>query len=491
MEDNRQPPAEGALADAVQTPRKAPVPAGPGPQRNAELLSAIEQAAKQTLVTTLKGRIRMMKRITKMTVAATLLVGLLGLLSWMFPGNGSPALAFADMAEKLAKVRTVTFKAYSGTSSEVHEDAKFLVAPGRMRIEDTNRKLIIIMDFRQLKGLALDPDKKVAWLGDMRDDDFDDVPFFARDWEHPLETLRKEVRDAENRPDGKVERLSAKRILGGTDVGFRFKLKEKKHATKTIWADQETGLPIRIDEIENGIHTGFKDYRFNVELDDSLFDLEPPEGYTVRKIPPGGNSFPPLDFADVAEKLAEIRTATCKVYGRGTEGPEETKWREWATYLMAPGFTRMEFDNGQILIEDHRKKKCIRLNPDKKLANVWDMNQWIDLVDNENPVEELREAVRWIKEGGDVEELGTKQIDGRTAVGFRLKLKGKNQDTDMTIWADPKTGLPIRIEQTITGPGPSVDHSVFKDFRFNVKLDDSLFDVEPPEGYTVRKMPSE
>ena len=114
------------------------------------------------------------------------------------------------------------------------------------------------------------------------DDCFDDVPFFARDWEHPLETLHKEVRDAKNRPDGEVERLGTKQIDGRTAVGFRFELKEKKDTTKTIWADQETGLPIKIEEIQNGFHIGYKDSRFNVELDDSLFDLEPPEGYTVE-----------------------------------------------------------------------------------------------------------------------------------------------------------------------------------------------------------------
>jgi hypothetical protein len=55
----------------------------------------------------------------------------------------------------------------------------------------------------------------------------------------------------------------------------------------------------------------------------------------------------------------------------------------------------------------------------------------------------------------------------------------------------PLVELPIRIEQTITGPGRSVAVSLFKDFRFDVELDDSLFDIEPPEGYTVRKKPAE
>jgi outer membrane lipoprotein-sorting protein len=201
-----------------------------------------------------------------------------------------------------------------------------------------------------------------------------------------------------------------------------------------------------------------------------------------------GNGPPALAFADVAEKLAEVRTATCKMCYWGTEGREEAK------FLMAPGFTRFELNDGQVLIEDHRQRKCIRLNPDKKLANVWDMDNRIVVIDElawENPLEMLREEVRDAKNrpDGEVEDLGTKQIDGRAAVGFRFKLKGKNQDTDKTIWADPKTGLPIRIEATTTGPGPSVQNSVLEDFRFNVKLDDSLFDVEPPEGYTVQKAP--
>lgn len=46
-----------------------------------------------------------------------------------------------------------------------------------------------------------------------------------------------------------------------------------------------------------------------------------------------------------------------------------------------PGRTRIEFDNGQVLIEDHRQRTCIRLNPDKKLAVVWDMDDRIVVID--------------------------------------------------------------------------------------------------------------
>ena len=44
--------------------------------------------------------------------------------------------------------------------------------------------------------------------------------------------------------------------------------------------------------------------------------------------------------------------------------------------------------------------------------------------------------------GEKVEKLGRKEIDGRPAVGFRTHI---NMD-DMTLWADPETARPIRIE---------------------------------------------
>jgi outer membrane lipoprotein-sorting protein len=203
-----------------------------------------------------------------------------------------------------------------------------------------------------------------------------------------------------------------------------------------------------------------------------------------------GNGSPALAFADLVDKLDEVRTARWTLCMQSARATSEAK------FLMAPGRTRVEYENGQVRIEDHRQRKCMLLNPEKRTANIWAMDDRIVIIDRrawENPLEMLREEVRDAKNGpdGNVELLGASQIDGRTVVGFRLKLKGKNQDTDKTIWADARTALPIRIEQLITGPGASADHSVCKDFQFNVHLDDSLFDVKPPEGYTVRSKPPE
>ena len=57
----------------------------------------------------------------------------------------------------------------------------------------------------------------------------------------------------------------------------------------------------------------------------------------------------------------------------------------------------------------------------------------------------------------------------------------------MSLWGDPKTGLPVRIEMTMAMM-PNVKITM-SDFEFNVDMDESLFSVEPPAGYEVHPGP--
>jgi hypothetical protein len=51
-----------------------------------------------------------------------------------------------------------------------------------------------------------------------------------------------------------------------------------------------------------------------------------------------------------------------------------------------------------------------------------------------------------------------------------------------TVWIDPQTRELVRVEtEFANAPGMSV---TMTDFRFNVELDDALFSLTPPEGYT-------
>ncbi|MHC4460306.1 MAG: LolA family protein [Planctomycetota bacterium] len=85
----------------------------------------------------------------------------------------------------------------------------------------------------------------------------------------------------------------------------------------------------------------------------------------------------------------------------------------------------------------------------------------------------------------DADSLGGKEIDGREAVGFRIRKKGDGTDLwsgEITeIWVDVKTKRVVLVE---TGSADGDWKFILKDFVFDQKLDDALFSLEPPEGYT-------
>jgi hypothetical protein len=86
----------------------------------------------------------------------------------------------------------------------------------------------------------------------------------------------------------------------------------------------------------------------------------------------------------------------------------------------------------------------------------------------------------------EVTSLGEKVIEGRRAIGYRLKFEKYSAEED--IWADVETLLPVRIEITNVLPKKSgVMKSIWSDIQYNLNLDDSLFSLDPPKGYKVRK----
>lgn len=89
----------------------------------------------------------------------------------------------------------------------------------------------------------------------------------------------------------------------------------------------------------------------------------------------------------------------------------------------------------------------------------------------------------------DVEELPPAKVDGRTAARFREIRKQGPVTWTRTIWADPKTKLPVRVEVKSRSTDPRIGpaHWVLSDFTFDAELDASLFSTEPPVGYSVER----
>ena len=193
-------------------------------------------------------------------------------------------------------------------------------------------------------------------------------------------------------------------------------------------------------------------------------------------------------FADFLEPILEAKTVRYKVTTE-MKGPPATNL---TTVVMMLDATRsrseMEVempDKSKFMtveIRDGGLGKTLMLQPAEKRATVY----------NDANIPEDRKAKPddpfWFRSllldarnrpGVKRESLGEKEIDGRRVVGVRITLPA----AVMNVWGDPKTGLPYRIEST-TRMMPNVQLTM-NDFEFNVPMDESLFNVEPPAGYEV------
>jgi outer membrane lipoprotein-sorting protein len=153
-----------------------------------------------------------------------------------------------------------------------------------------------------------------------------------------------------------------------------------------------------------------------------------------------------------------------------------------------------EMKMNQVSIVDGQTAKSIMLMPGMKLAIAMDMKKMREAMKKsaklaKDPPADVFEMVRrLVREGSSgagekVERLGMKKIEGREAVGFRTRCDNLQE---MTLWADPQTAWPIRIEIIVETFGGS--RLVMNNFRYDVDLDPSLFSLEPPAGYSSQAM---
>jgi outer membrane lipoprotein-sorting protein len=136
------------------------------------------------------------------------------------------------------------------------------------------------------------------------------------------------------------------------------------------------------------------------------------------------------------------------------------------------GITITDFCRGTNLVLDPAAKKAMVIT----LANLTK-----EQVEQQDMFAMFRSLLTDARDRPDVnrEPLGEKDVDGHRVVGFRVSTKAMVT----SVWGDPKTGLPVRVEMTVA-LYPDVK-SIMSDFEFNVPMDESLFSIEPPLGYTV------
>ncbi|MHC4571784.1 MAG: hypothetical protein ACYS0C_06890 [Planctomycetota bacterium] len=182
-----------------------------------------------------------------------------------------------------------------------------------------------------------------------------------------------------------------------------------------------------------------------------------------------------VTFADVIQPILNARTVVLDfIVGEEETGPVVHD-------IVVGTRIRRTFSNmATVLIIDLDNARMLTLDPEGKGAVYVDIQGPLR-EGTRNYIELVRDIVAKLEDDPDipVQKLGQQEIEGRKAVGFHVS----DQNIELTIWADSKTALPIRIE-LLQGR----TRTIIKNIEFDVPVEESLVSMEPPAGYVLSKM---
>ncbi|MCX5635387.1 MAG: hypothetical protein NTW55_06090 [Planctomycetota bacterium] len=216
-------------------------------------------------------------------------------------------------------------------------------------------------------------------------------------------------------------------------------------------------------------------------------------------------------WADVMEQIYNARTVTYRETIKTEDNPPTTV----EEMVMEPGHIRTTFNNS-ISITDLALNRDLQLYPNEKKATI---TQRIGMKQRKQPFNYLN----WVTKLKDRTGQFTRQqvLDGQAVDVFLFQQEYEKT----TVWVDPKTNLPVRVEREIIpnpdkeiispemalrsddfeevkegemiitkgisfyGGGGMVKKMimVISDFVWDANLDPSLFSIEPPPDYAVEQ----
>jgi len=245
--------------------------------------------------------------------AAIFVLAITGVALWFHGGGATPALA--DFLKPIREAKTVKYKVTTEFAAQsvqikllpesMQRDLRkttsevMMLGATRKRTESVNpdkSKTIHIWDGGQGKSISLLPAKKRAEVFDDANKRREKTPNGG----DPVAKWRSMLLDAHDRPDAKRESLGKRVIDGRQVVGFRI---SSPAAVFDVWGDPKTGLPARVEFTAAAVpdvKVTMSDFEFNVDMDESLFSVEPPAGYEVGSF---FISTPTIDGSTTKEKI--------------------------------------------------------------------------------------------------------------------------------------------------------------------------------------------
>jgi len=216
-------------------------------------------------------RIIMNTNTRKFATSAVILIAAIIGLHFIAGPFDATSTVYAEVAEKLQKALTMTYKVTTTTPLEEMPNMEMEVAfkePGLMRMTMAGG-YVSVMDSVLGKGLSIIPERK-----QFIEMDLSNLP------NDPGQNQLSVIEKLRSLPDRADEELGEREIDGQMVQGFRV---TEEGVTHTVWIDPTTKELVEVDtEILNapGMSSTMTDIRFNVELSDELFSITPPEEYT-------------------------------------------------------------------------------------------------------------------------------------------------------------------------------------------------------------------
>ena len=160
---------------------------------------------------------------------------------------------------------------------------------------------------------------------------------------------------------------------------------------------------------------------------------------------------------------------------------------------------RTEYQHGGINVDDARQGKYVSIDPRSKSFAKHTKHVVTDAETGETtekaigppaPNHDFFASILAVP-GKEAEQIGEQTIDGRKARGLRTTSKNKRDTSTRTYWVDAKTNRPLRIkyEYQLKDPKALKQVAIMSRFVFDASLDESLFSIEPPNGFTVKEEP--
>jgi outer membrane lipoprotein-sorting protein len=193
-----------------------------------------------------------------------------------------------------------------------------------------------------------------------------------------------------------------------------------------------------------------------------------------------------VTLAEVQATVGRTRTLTCTMTDQRS-APDKNESELHRLLTLGPSLVRIENADRTYTITDFEHRKSLLVDPRHKSARI--------LEGMAGPTNlqafDFYRLFRTIA-ADPLKTLPPREIAGKPAVGFVVRhplLGGDLPKTDgpapeVTVWVDPQTKLPLRIEMTAREGSVTVSE-VFSEIAFDRPLDPALFDLNPPAGYRV------